>query len=68
MRFRSDALLLALDHATFADLYSGETVLSMKFQRMVTSSLLQDLRVADNLLTTLVSKSLIRERTTLPAN
>jgi CRP-like cAMP-binding protein len=60
-RIRSDALLLAFDPPAFGDLYLGETTDCLKFQNMVSANQLEELKTADNLLTTLVSQDRILE-------
>lgn len=58
-RARSAALLLAFDHQTFHDLYSGNAAECLKFQRMISENQLQDRKIADNLLSTLVSQDYV---------
>jgi CRP-like cAMP-binding protein len=60
-RVRSAALLLGFDRPAFESLYLGETTECLKFQSMVSVNQLQELKTADNLLTTLVSQDYIME-------
>ena len=60
-RVRSAALLLEFDRSAFRHLYSGDTVECLKFQRMLSRNQLQDRRVADNLLSTLVSQDYVSD-------
>jgi len=60
-RARSAALLLAFDESTFHGLYSGNTGECLKFQRMISENQLQDRKVADNLLSTLVSQDYVSD-------
>lgn len=60
-RIRSDALFLAFDRSAFGGLYLGETTDCLKFQKMVSANQLEELKTADNLLTTLVSQDHILE-------
>lgn len=55
-RARSAALLLFFDKPAFRSLYLGETTECLKFQSMISANQLQELKTADNLLTTLVSQ------------
>ena len=52
-RVRSAALLLRLDESAFRTLYQGESEECLHFQRMVSINQLQELKAADNLLSTL---------------
>ena len=58
-RVRSAVLLLGFDRPCFQRLYSGDTSECLKFQRMVSQNQLQDRRVFDNLLSTLVSQDYV---------
>lgn len=58
-RARSGALLLAFDRTAFQKLYSGNTSECLKFQRMISQNQLQDRKIADNLLSTLVAQEQI---------
>jgi len=60
-RVRSAALLLCFDRPAFESLYLGETTECLKFQSAVSVNQLQELKTADNLLTTLVSQDHILE-------
>ncbi len=60
-RVRSAVLLLGFDRSSFQRLYSGDTTECLKFQRMVSQNQLQDRRVADNLLSTLVSQDYVSD-------
>ncbi len=60
-RIRSAALLLGFDKPAFEGLYLGETTECLKFQNTVSINQLQELKTADNLLTTLVSQNHILE-------
>ncbi len=60
-RVRSAALLLGFDQSSFRDLYLGGTTECLKFQRMVSQNQLQDRRIADNLLSTLVSQDYVSD-------
>lgn len=60
-RARSAALLLSFDQTTFQELYSGNAPECLKFQRMISRNQLQDRKVADNLLSTLVSQDHISD-------
>ncbi len=60
-RARSAALLLSFDTAAFRSLYLGETTECLKFQSMVSANQLQELKTADNLLTTLISQDHVLE-------
>ena len=58
-RARSAVLLLGFDRSAFRRLYSGDAIECLKFQRMISQNQLQDRRVADNLLSTLVSQDYV---------
>lgn len=60
-RARSDVLLLAFDQSAFHELYSGEAPECLKFQRMISRNQLEDRKVADNLLSTLVSQDYVSD-------
>ncbi len=60
-RVRSAAFLLSFGQSAFRDLYLGETTECLKFQNMVGANQLQELKTADNLLTTLVSQDHVLE-------
>lgn len=60
-RARSAALLLSLDQTAFRALYRGAASECLKFQRMISVDQLKALRVADNLLSTLVSQNHVLE-------
>jgi CRP-like cAMP-binding protein len=60
-RARSGVLLLAFDQSSFQDLYSGDTADCLKFQRMLSCNQLEDRKIADNLLSTLVSQDYISD-------
>ena len=60
-RARSAALLLAFDQSTFHELYSGVTAECLKFQRVISQNQLQDRKIADNLLSTLVSQEYVSD-------
>ncbi len=60
-RVRSAVLLLGFDRSAFRRLYSGDTIECLKFQRMVSQNQLEDRRVADNLLSTLVSQDYVSD-------
>ena len=60
-RARSFTLLLAFDETGFRALYSGDSTESLKFQRMISQNQLQDRKIADNLLSTLVSQDFISD-------
>ena len=58
-RVRSAAMLLDFDQSTFDHLYLGDAPECLKFQRVVSQNLLLDRKIADNLLSTLVSQDSI---------
>jgi CRP-like cAMP-binding protein len=58
-RARSAGLLLAFDESNFHELYWGDTTECLKFQRMISQNQLQDRKIADNLLSTLVSQDYV---------
>lgn len=58
-RVRSAAMLLELTKSTFDRLYLGDAPECLKFQRAVGKNLLLDRRIADNLLSTLLSQDAI---------
>lgn len=60
-RARSATTLLALGQSAFDHLYLGDAPECLKFQRMVSENLLLDRRIADNLLSTLVSHDAISD-------
>ena len=60
-RARSGVLLLAFDQSSFDGLYSGDTADCLKFQRMLSQNQLEDRKIADNLLSTLVSQDYISD-------
>jgi CRP-like cAMP-binding protein len=60
-RVRSAALLLSFDKSAYRNLYLGATTECLKFQSMVSVNQLQELKTADNLLTTLVSQDYVLE-------
>jgi CRP-like cAMP-binding protein len=60
-RVRSAALLLGFDRSSFQRLYLGDATECLKFQRMVSQNQLQDRRIADNLLSTLVSQDFVSD-------
>jgi CRP-like cAMP-binding protein len=60
-RVRSAALFLCFDGPAFESLYLGETTECLKFQNMISANQLQELKTADNLLTTLVSQDYVLE-------
>jgi len=60
-RARSAALLLAFDQSTFHEMYSGVTPECLKFQRVISQNQLQDRKIADNLLSTLVSQEYVSD-------
>lgn len=60
-RVRSAALLLCFDRAAFHDLYEGDDAECLKFQRMISRNQLQDRKVADNLLSTLLRQDCVSD-------
>lgn len=60
-RARSGVLVLAFDQSSFQELYSGDTADCLKFQRMLSKNQLEDRKIADNLLSTLVSQDYISD-------
>lgn len=60
-RARSAATLLALDRPAFDRLYAGDAPGCLKFQRLLSESLLLDRKSADNLLSTLLNQDAIAE-------
>jgi CRP-like cAMP-binding protein len=59
-RVRSQALLLRFDRAGFDNLFLGETKDCLKFQNLVSTNQLMQLKAANNLLALLVSQSYVR--------
>lgn len=60
-RARSALLLLAFDQRSFHELCSGDATECLKFQRMVSENQLEDRKIADNLLSTLVSQDYVSD-------
>lgn len=58
-RARSPALLLAFAAPRFMEVYLGEDTECLRFQNMVGANQLEELKIADNLLSTLVSQDQI---------
>lgn len=58
-RARTAAMLLEFDRSAFDRLYLGDSPECLKFQRVVSQNLLLDRKIADNLLSTLVSQDAI---------